>query len=604
MAENIRTDRAFDRSDHESRAASWQSRLRQVWLVVAVYLLATWFTNAHFMADTGGYVVSILAYEGVSEYVLENPGVRDYRTENPFWEFGHLFWRPLGLILFKIFEPLTSLVLGPDPVPNTVFLLISLSFAAGLISVILLHAIIRRITGRLWAANLGAVALIFSHGFLNFAQAGSSYIAGLALLIAGLYIPVKAEGEPSWRTATLAGLAFAGAVCMWFLYALAIPAAIAAPLFLYGFDARRRRLVMQAAAAFALALTISYVAVMACAGIRTPSDLRAWISASSHGVNTSGVTRVLFGLPRSMINMGNDGLMFKRYLLQDPFNPVTAFDILRLSLWKLALVYLSLGSVIISLFILPRGKRLLGLLMLSAVPLLAFAAMYDGGAVERYLPLYPFIFLSLAWAIGAGRMPRLLKAAPLAFIAAAIITNVSAMATVVLERRQQTIAARLESLLPRLKPESRVVTTHLQDELVNFQASFPFHPINRKGEYRIHPLLTLNTDQVAAWREDFASKAMDAWEKGGDVWVSMRALSRKPRPEWSWVEGDDRRVSWNDINGFFSQLETGEAAGGEDGFALLLRSGVNEQFLSRLGPQLQQVGATSDEASETRGGMK
>ena len=61
-----------------------------------------------FYGDTGGYVVSILAYEGVQEYVEENPVVGEYRSENPFWEFGHLLWRPLGLVLFTLLPVLVK----------------------------------------------------------------------------------------------------------------------------------------------------------------------------------------------------------------------------------------------------------------------------------------------------------------------------------------------------------------------------------------------------------------------------------------------------------------------------------------------------------------
>jgi len=381
-----------------------------------------------------------------------------------------------------------------------------------------------------------------------------------------------------------------------------MPAAIASPLLLIKTNYPKRRLVLQTAITFALTTMLSYGAVMAYIGVHTPTDLRAWINGSSHGVITSGVSRVAFGLPRSLINMGNDGVLFKRFLLHDPFNPVSVFDLFRLSLWKLALFYLALGSIVFALLLTPRGRKNFFLLLLGAIPLLAFAAKYDGGAVERYLPIYPLIFLSLAWLLSAERIPRLLKVAPLAFIAAAIITNLSAMATSVLNREQNEMAARIEGLLPQLKSESRVITTHLQDNLVNFQASFPFHPDNRHGAYRIYSILVPNSSQVVSWRESFATEALDIWGKGGDLWVSKRVLKAKPQPEWNWTEGDDRRISWNDLNAFFSGLEMGQEIGGEDGFALLLRSANNQQVLSHFGQQ-QIIGVASG-MSETKGESK
>src|SRR5215467_13862797 len=103
-------------------------------LVAALYVAGSVFTNAHFMADSGGYVVSILAYAGVDEYVVENPTAGNFLSDNSFWDFGHLLWRPLGLVLFKIFHPLSSLAIGPDPAHNVMFLLMTVNFVAGLAS--------------------------------------------------------------------------------------------------------------------------------------------------------------------------------------------------------------------------------------------------------------------------------------------------------------------------------------------------------------------------------------------------------------------------------------------------------------------------------------
>src|SRR5262249_1855457 len=57
-----------------------------------------------------------------------------------------------------------------------------------------------------------------------------------------------------------------------------------------------------------------------------------------------------------------------------------------------------------------------------------------------------------------------------------------------------------------------------------------------------------------------------AWDSGGDVWLSRRLLAEAPPPEGAWVEGDDARVSWAEIRRFFSNLDVGQAVGGEDGF--------------------------------------
>lgn len=146
-------------------------------MVAVFFVAAKAFTNAHFMADTGGYVVSILAYNRVAEYVVENPNVANFLAENSFWDFGHLLWRPLGLVLFKLFYPLTSHIVGSDPAHNVLFLLMAVNFVAGLLSVLLLYLLLEKLTSRRWIAVFVTVCFIFTNGLLNFMQTVSPNFA-------------------------------------------------------------------------------------------------------------------------------------------------------------------------------------------------------------------------------------------------------------------------------------------------------------------------------------------------------------------------------------------------------------------------------------------
>ena len=547
-------------------------------LVVLLYVTALAVTNAHFMADSGGYVVSILSFAGVEEYVVETPTVRDYRAQNSFWDFGHLLWRPLALLVFKVFSPISALIVGPDPAHNVIFLLMSLNFVAGLVSAILLYAMIEKLTERRWLAFLVTACFILTNGFLNFTQTGSSYIAGLGFLVVGLYLLVKDKGDLRPRTAILAGLAFAAAITLWVPYVLVLPGTIATPLVLFGWSRQLKRSVVYAAVAFAAATGIAYLAVMLAVGVHTPGDLRDWIAASSHGVQISGLARMLLGFARSFIHLGNDGILFKRFLLHDPLNPVTAFELVRLSLWKLVVFYLMVGSLVLSLLV-SSSRRMLLLLVLTAGPLLLFAIKFDGGAVERYLPLYPVFFVALAWSLGNVQVPRLLKIMPVLFLGLFVIVNTSVMARVVLDKQNQRTLNRLQAVIPQLQPNNALVTTHLQDDLVNFQASFPFEPINRHNVYRVYPLVWMNTDQAGRWRQEFAAFALKTWSNNGQVWLSTRFLRPRPEANWNWVEGDDPRVRWNDLHGFFAPLQMCGTATGGDGFVQLSQSEANISFL-------------------------
>jgi hypothetical protein len=370
---------------------------------------------------------------------------------------------------------------------------------------------------------------------------------------------------------------------MWFPFLLSLPAVLLSPLILCKFDQRTLRLILTTACFVAVFGALSYGGIaIGLLGLTSVRGFRAWIAAASHDTEIRGVTRMVFGFARSFIYMGNDGMLFKRYLLKDPFNSVTLLDLLRLSFWKLALFYLLLAAMCVSLLRSAMGKRVLLLLALSTIPTLLFAIVFDGGAIERYFPLYPALFFSVALSLCCGKPLPGLRYLAIIFGAAVILANASAMAKPVQDRVQQESAARIEALLPVLKPHSRIMMVNWQDDLINFGRSFPLHPINRRGGLQLGALVTPGTTYATRWREEFAASALKAWQLGGDVWISKRALSARPRADWNWVEGDVPNLSWSDFARFFAQLETGQSVGGDDGFVMVLPTANNQELLSHF----------------------
>ena len=228
------------------------------------------------------------------------------------------------------------------------------------------------------------------------------------------------------------------------------------------------------------------------------------------------------------------------------------------------------------------GKKTLALLLLVAIPFLAFAVfVFVAGSIERYLPIFPMFFLALSVSLGGEASRQWTRVVALLFVGVVIVANVSAMSANVLNREQEKVAARIRELQPLLKSESRVVTINEQDDVYAFNQNFPFNPINRAGhetDNLVTPLSTL----VLRWRQIFAGKTLQMWEKGGDIWITRRVLYPRPRVEWNWVEGDDPNISWIDIHNFFAPIEMGQTVGGEDGFVLVLPSPQNKQLLSAI----------------------
>jgi hypothetical protein len=549
---------------------------RQAWppllggvLCVLFYLVASVFTGAYFMGDTADYSLAL----------VEKAAGRDYL----FWEFGHLLWRPLGYVLFRVASPLMQRFGGFEPQASATLVLLALSWIGGLVSVLSLYGLLNRICRRKWPVLFTVLAFIGAQAFLNYFHTGAPYIPGLAAILLAMYL-LSAQGskdKPSYLLVGLAGASLATAGLFWFPFVLAIPAALIAPLLLFGFSKQRLRLSLLAAIIGALIGGAGYFAVMAHIGIHNVQDFRAWMEQTSRNTGSSnrGLSKAIFGFARSFINMGNDGMLFKRFLLHDPLNPVSILDLVRLSLWKLVAFYLFLGFLVLSLVTSTNGRRLLVLLMINALPVLAFAVYWQGGDPERYLPLYPLFFIALGWALDAEQVRRLFKYPLVLFVLAMLTANGVMMARVRLNRQQQYSAERISAVSGMLKPNSWIFTANWHDDLINFNRSFPLNPLNRNSELRIGALISPGEPEVARWRQEFAARTQRIWSNGGDVWISRRLLAERPRSEWNWVEGDDPRISWNDLYRFAAQLELGQSVGGDDGFTLLVPSEQNRKVM-------------------------
>ena len=544
---------------------------RENGVALLAYFLATLFTNAHFMADTADYVESIVSYN-------EN---RYYE----FWEFGHVLWRPLGWVLMRAALPVTSLIAGHDLRANGTIVLMSLCWAAGLVSVLALAAILRRFCLRPWLINVTVIAFIVSHGFLNYAQTGAPYMVSVALLFVALYMLLRSDDgrKLTTRNSLLSGIAIGGMICFWFPFVMAVPAILCAPLLFSPPDKKKIKALIVAAVLGGSLVCAVYAAVaIGGVGTHTIGGFRRWMQETTgQSAQDKGVARTVFGFSRSLIYMGNDGMLFKRYLVHDPYNPVTALDLLRLSFWKMILFYLFVGSILFNLLRSNQGRRAFVLFLINAIPVIGLALYWQGGDIERYLALYPVLFLALGISLCSEQALRGLNYIALIFVAAMAFTNVRAM-SLILNREQEAEASRIRELIPLLKPTSLVYVANFQDELFNFYKSFPFNPINRAGTLKVAGLIEVGGKVAPQWRQDFAARARSAWDHGGDVWVTRRVLSPRPASNWNWVEGDDKRISWTDIYRFFAQLEMGQSVGGEDGFTLLPPSPENKQLLDQL----------------------
>jgi len=138
---------------------------------------------------------------------------------------------------------------------------------------------------------------------------------------------------------------------------------------------------------------------------------------------------------------------------------------------------------------------------------------------------------------------------------------------------------RILALRRVLTPNSVVVVLSFRDGLSQFLERFPFHPAVSQL-LPVHDVIEAGTLRTLHWRAEFAHRALDSWEHGGEVWISRRLFAARPLPQWNWVEADDRRVKWTDLPEFFTGLTTDEAVAGDDGFVRLAHTESNRERLA------------------------
>jgi hypothetical protein len=538
---------------------------------IVFYVLVMYFTSAFFMGDTGHYA-DVIAGTSIDSVLAD---------------FGHLLWLTAAWLVWNAIHAFAG---AEDARGRFIVALIAISWTAGLIATVVVYDLALRVGRNLWVATYVAAAFVFSQGFLNFAHTGCAYVTGLALLLVGLWLLLRDEDQatPSRVRAAGAGVVLACSVATWFPYILALPGILAAPLLLFGRTGRRWRLVTHATGACAIVGVIVYGSAAAAQGIYDLSSFMQWMSASSHGITTGGFTRMVFGFARSFLNMGNDGVLFKRFVLHDPFNPVSLSELVRTSLGKFFGFYIFLAIILTAMTRTARGRRSLSVVAFCGVPVIAFAWAWQGGDMERYFPLYPAMFLSLADVLSNGPWILLVRSAAGVFLLLLLFSNGPALSKDTVERKQASALTRIAEIERSWKPHSEIATVLAQDDVFAFYWNYPLHPLSLTGFMAQRPdqvpvvfdIVNRNSLGAARWRTTFATEAATVWSRGGDLWVSKEAFEPRPRRDSAWVEGDDPTVPWGDVHQFFSKLQTGRSTGGENGFFLLPPSPANRERLA------------------------
>jgi chromate transport protein ChrA len=549
------------------------------WLLVVIgfYVISLLITRPDTYIDSFSYATHIVDHR---------VGAVD-PSSDPFWDFGHALWRPMGYLVYICAGgPLTAMFAG-----NQIFAaaasLIVWSIAGALFAAVILYLLVVRLTGRPDIAALVTIGFISTHAVMNFQLTGCAYLAGISCQVAALYYVYTAlqVGRTALRRAIVGGLLLGFSVCIWFPFILLLPGYLCFALLWRDQStelpfAARLRVLATACLAVAVVVAAVYLPVMTFRQIRTGSQFRQWMETNRYGIQpTRGFARMLFGVPRGFLWLGEGNSVLKQALLH-PRRGATA-DVLRVA-WKPVAVYLVLAVLVFRLRTSDWGRRMLVCLSAAAIPVVIFAAfLFDPSPPERYLGIYPLLFASIGLVLARQPWAHASRIIFVLFFGAMMATNLWAMWGFWPEtgNAQQTIA-RLESVNRQVSERDLILFPSFQDDGLRFVDGRPFHPASR---FRLNLLTAVPIGKVdsANWKPAMSKTILATWQHGGRVWLSARMIQENPSPQW-WIEGDENRVRWAEVSRFYRGLDIAESVGGEDGFLELAQSPHNLALLQEI----------------------
>ena len=549
--------------------------------VTLVYAALIYLTKPVNWGDTPVYAWQVIAF---------SKGLLDPRK---FWEFGHLFWRPIGYLVWHLGMPYWSRQFNGHQVQQVYAALRLPNLVMGYVAALASFGIGLKVSRSVVVSTLIVVAFLGWNPFINYFQSGTSYVPGLAMQLVAVYLLLDDSNIKKFRRrAWVAGALLAFSVCLWIPYLFSIPG-----IFLLAYlrgganpgssgDERRatQRSLLHALGVCALVGVGSFGLGTYLAGIRSPGEFKTWVADAGHGFQPDKrYFRVATGLPRGLVELGQDGVALKRFVLRDPYNPVGVSDLIRTSWWKLLLFYGGMAGLIWALMGDKSAQWVSWPFFLTSGMLLVLGVfLFETGQSERWLPGFTVLVPALGFIF---RRPKTLRMAtvPVAILLAVAWCNNLAAHTSPRESGLQNVTvARVLELKPALVPGSVICLLSIHDDINAFLARFPFHPLSsliEDGTMKLYFVTDPGNASSVRWRQSFTTRSLQAWQENGDIWISKRMLAGRPLPEWGWVEGDDQHLRWKDISAFLKQYTFDGDVGGTDGFLRIAHIPANQSLL-------------------------
>ncbi len=518
---------------------------------------------------------------GDSLYYVEDVLRHAEGRKSRFWEFAHIWWRPLGELGRSLVGPLFQQWFGDTPAQAVLRFYMLINVLAGAGTLCFLFAILRRIVS-LRLATLVGFALAGTHSLLNFSQAASSYTPGLFLLSAATYAAFRATEahEHALRWIAACGVLLGISAGFWFPFSL-VGLGLVALCVHNSTDTRRRIVVLFASVGVVYLCSLGFAAWMS--GVRNSAEFLAWFRASNPGFTLNlELIRFALGWTRGFFALGDDNILIKQILFRDPYNQPDKLRFGSMLALRSGLCFAATLVLVWRMVVATKRREIARAFWLGLGPLLLFALfILEPSSAERYMPGIPFFFLAMALVLENDWNHALVRWPLLAFLVGMPLLNAVEMTFGNQQQYAKTIQRQNELEAQMQSPKALVLGLTIRDWFLFYPHLVPLDERIGRRRYATNRIVELSSAHTPQWRQEFATQVLAAWAEGRQVWISRRGLADRPAAEWLWVEGDDPRVKWADFPIFFRGFTLGPSTG-DDGFSLLPDTPENRSRCQQL----------------------
>ena len=518
------------------------------------------------------FVTSFAYLSGEPVWYGDAPYYADDISKLLLIEPGHLFWRPLGALVFSVaaFFGYRGDILG---------LLQVISFLASVGSVLASYSFLSRWTSpivSLW----GSAIVAFSNGFWGYSVSGSSYTAGLLFALLALILATPPKHHTLLRT-LLAGVCGGVAALFWLVYGLIFPVFMGLIVISINNEADSNpTMIVKHLSLFLFTYGVTVgLPLVGCTFLlpildphvvkelqHEPEGFLDWLASSSHGIRSPfGLVQVLrwvLGWAQSVIAFGDIGQSVRLWIIdgvESKWRSIATASVLLLSFYCL------LGLCILKLW---RHRRIiiqngyvpvLMLILCSIILNSLFALSWQATDYERYLPSLPFLVLAFCVAMDLER--GVLNRLAAMVLSLLVLVSVNWNTTIYPAIGANSVKNQwLKAIHQHLKKEDLLIVLGTNKSKIMDPHSPDMPKINNVSmKVLMHSSCELcpRTAPLSpqTYKDVILNDIQEARTRGGQIFIgdSVLGLDPQPRDGWSFREHPD--PSPKDLDDFFSPMK-------------------------------------------------